>query len=1748
MPISKYHIRNEYSLADPELYRAADKDDPEALLEAVAMAGLVGLLRQLGDLAEFATEIFHNLHEEVMATSARGQSLMARVQQLEAEVPSLEKAFFSQTHHSSFFTNGGMDWHPNLRSEQNLVTQGDLPRFIMDSYEECRGPPRLFLLDKFDVAGAGACLKRYTDPSFFKLESASPVKATIGVHREKRIRKVKKKGSRLRDSEAPNVVPTHAKLHQLLLEERIENGYSNPARLVKLKKRQLNGPAVEAKAGKSYMGKFLETPSPDHKMICETSICPLPATLTSDDTSEEGLKILEISSISPVKKSLGNENTCSSPNEQELELKPFSKVDGETNGDLVKVKEQIPDGVADEMSFNHIRLPDETELAIDEQKKIECSLDHSDDVTSEVDNFMDALTTMESELETDNEYKPKISFLNIQKVSDTDDKEEHQLQFRFSYSPSFGDSSISDDISSLKQDRNEEHIEVQARLSDALSTGTASTSDNHSSFRRDGDECIELQGHFSDSQSIGNSSTSDKNSSLKKDRSDFPHSDSLSTAVENMPSEPILVTNTKYYDQEVEVRASNHLPQIVEFENTDCGKFVMHDDAHIHEKENSDSGQTSSDLMTSRQVLCSDIGPTSPVTLSAGTQSDETPSGTVELNLRLDDDEDRTGLVEPITAKPDSLSLIKDGACPVDSSEKTSLDNLDVDDPYVHLQVSNDLEVAHEDECSDHSEIKMFHEESPSENCSGILVCKDIGSRGEDPVGSSVEELGLNSGTAVVLDCRDSKDEDCTIATQLNLEDLSPVVKVPPLSCFAGELSSGGTHNNPRDEPGSAEIEVLHCDLQTNFEVIPKTVYDDEINGSISSVDPVEGDGQFKHPSFPDIHVMANDVDTENDQSEDKAVYSVPSAESAKNDAGINTCPASGLICSLSRSLSSLQEPLSGSSHSYVMEMESNEVELTQISLDSNAEKREDQLASSLDITSSDIMYSPKGNLTKLEESLSTFSDPQDKVHGPVARESLTELEERKIVDQPEIAWADVQPNLKKSVPCDLPDSEICNNIQNSSSREKFQHNVLAEDVKMVPELSGLDSQQSESCDQNDLLQSGRDSFSSPSYKQLESENDFEQLVQSQVGERDAECLLRDEQNFASEKSQLEEKSPHATTESASEIHAEEGSSSCSLPQSFGWGSNPTKHVMDPVKPLVPDHFPKATQANLDEMPPMPPLPPMQWRMGRVQHTSLASQREELEVSQASVQPTQPTKPHTESQFVLPTSERETLLYQSQFLPVMAVESDKLQQSSGFSVGVSGHPVAIPLQFPIMVNEAKGQYNHLMLDRNQIQNPFLTLPSTGRPPHGYIVTSEADMVQNSNLHPTVLPAECAISMLDSISSQEKLIQPPIQLMTDTSSEVKILQQSLSNVVSTGMPPHDVASEGEMVQNSNLCATIPPAECSVSGHDSITQEKLTQPPSQLMVETSSEVKTLQHSKSNVVSTGRSPHGVASEEEMVHNSKLCAAIPPAEHAVSGLDSISPQEKPTQPPSSSKTETSSNDTLQQSISNVVSTDRPSQGHIASEGEMVPNSNPCPPTPTTECAVSGHDSISSQEKLTQPPSQLMTETSLEVKIVHQSVSNVEGEQGCLSVSLMSPSSVESREPNQSFVPFEGEMTSSLDTYAQTSNYDSERTNGKPKNKLPRPRSPLIDAVAAHDKSTLRRVTERVMPEIAPKVDERDSLLEQIRTKSFNLKPAVDTRPSIQGPTNLKFAAILEKANAIRQVLAGSDDDDDDADSWSDS
>lgn len=435
MALKRYEIRNEYSLADPELYRAADKDDPEALLEGVAMAGLVGVLRQLGDLAEFAAEIFHNLHEEVMATSARGHGLTLRVQQLEAEFPSLEKAFLSQTSHSLFLHNPGVVWHPNLKLDQSLITQGDLPRFVMDSYEECRGPPRLFLLDKFDVAGAGACLKRYTDPSFFKAEFTSSEAAKEELKREKKARKMKKKGSRWRPGENPELAASHFKLHQLLLEERNESQNNAPMHRVKLKRRYSDKFLGNSVSGKSYMEKFLNSHSRDAKSFSESSVH---SRLKMGSSDSSGL----VPEREIVDKSFADHlgrrdrNLMQSRSREEKTPKGSSNmlhVDDERNS--YRFLESAPEM---ELESTFYRVEDKKELVVDAKGNAEASADefHSDDANSEIDNYADALATMDSEGETDTESKPnKERSVKIEmKCVENEEKTELQVQFQESQS------------------------------------------------------------------------------------------------------------------------------------------------------------------------------------------------------------------------------------------------------------------------------------------------------------------------------------------------------------------------------------------------------------------------------------------------------------------------------------------------------------------------------------------------------------------------------------------------------------------------------------------------------------------------------------------------------------------------------------------------------------------------------------------------------------------------------------------------------------------------------------------------------------------------------------------------------------------------------------------------------------------------------------------------------------------------------------------------------------------------------------------------------------------------------------------------------------------------------------------------------------------------------------------------------------------------------------------------------------------
>ncbi|CAN6320323.1 unnamed protein product [Urochloa humidicola] len=352
MPLSRHAVGNEYALGGRDLYRTANQHDPEAVLDGVAMAGLVGVLRQLGDLAEFAAQVFHGLYDEVMSTSARGHGLMLRVQQLEAELPLLEKES-CQRDYLYVASNRGVDWHSNPRVEHGVVTRGVTPRFIMASIKQCRGPPKLFMLDKYDIGGEGACLKRYTDPSFFKTDSACSTVLEEGIQCERRPLKAMEIRPNLQNGEifrCPNAADTDSKLEADLSGEAMVEVPINRRRP---KFRQRNGSVFQS--FRPHVQNLYEKASSEEK----------PPTL---DQSEVRISMID----SP------------DSNTEDRDI----MVDTSISMDKVKATVHKNRSISEEARSSDAR-----------------SAGSSKGYNSEVDIYMDALTTMDSEAETDSEHR-----------------------------------------------------------------------------------------------------------------------------------------------------------------------------------------------------------------------------------------------------------------------------------------------------------------------------------------------------------------------------------------------------------------------------------------------------------------------------------------------------------------------------------------------------------------------------------------------------------------------------------------------------------------------------------------------------------------------------------------------------------------------------------------------------------------------------------------------------------------------------------------------------------------------------------------------------------------------------------------------------------------------------------------------------------------------------------------------------------------------------------------------------------------------------------------------------------------------------------------------------------------------------------------------------------------------------------------------------------------------------------------------
>uniref|UniRef100_A0A2C9V9W2 Protein SCAR n=1 Tax=Manihot esculenta TaxID=3983 RepID=A0A2C9V9W2_MANES len=1362
MPLSRYQLRNEYGLADPELYRAADKDDPEALLEGVAMAGLVGVLRQLGDLAEFAAEVFHDLHEEVMATASRGHGLMARVQQLEAEFPSIERAFLSQTDHSPFFTNAGVDWHPNLRMEQNLITRGDLPRFVRDSYEECRGPPRLFLLDKFDVAGAGACLKRYTDPSFVKVEATSFGVPALDVQREKKIRKVKKKGSRWRNGETPEVPTSHAKLHQLFLEERVENGHSDPARLVKLKRRQLDGSPFDLKSGKSYMEKFLGTPSPEHKVVHEVPVNPLPLQLILDNSDDSGLEIVEIITVSPVKKSSeGKESTCLSPTSPQVAVKPHGhELNGEAiNREIVKVPDPVAGGEADESPYVIHKVATESELAVDAEERTEASLDgdHSDDLISEVDNYMDALTTMESELETDNEYKLKTEQVFL-KVG------EHRAD----------------------SDAIEEHLDVQA--------------------------------NSSDSQSLGNYSMSDDGrDSFKKGQSSFSYSDSVSNFAENIPSDIEGVVNIFPSSVQAGILDSPFDPPSVDMETlgNQSSELVMANEKCIEEDTIPSAGEAARSLCPSDSdnLLLLSVPVANSVVVD--TKSDEI-SSYIKISPKSPEIDDN------VSSLLDSSILISDvpphGAHDhllTVSSEGCLVEDSDHEGPNIVLHTSDMADMEKKE--SDVS-VKEVLQTDCADGIDGVILVEGkidsphavIFPSTEQIPCSILPEVDVDLGVTLASESSgmvnpvriDSEVVD--VVAGANSENLRGIAETPEVDSIVDHQCSDIAIDVSRIEYDLNEVGITYS-KEMSLEETSGADDGEEIGEPASKLDVMRGDSvPFEHPAnysdkqIPDEHVnLKDDVGA--------SPGSVTVTIGANDDVNEANNLSSDLVVSSSSNLPHIQESQTGNEGAHQKGLDFSEG-AHQKGFDINvgafpeycpeSEEQREVAPTVLNSSPYELVSDDHSNVDVLEHVHESAIANQTQHCSYISDDTVPSPEVRKLdLESTE------QANLRHSI--DTSEDAVCSTTSHQSEVEtSLEHSMeLPADQILVGSVCGVvDEANFESLDPQSTSPCHLPGSGLPSEPLLELQSD--QLDKGYLQADEASPKTSDLQSEQMQTvSNIDKKrwpiaSPEQDATSSLELQ---------IPPA-GQELNDTMSRRNPFDSVFPSFC--ALPENLEEVPPLPPLPPMQWRLGKVQPAPLASHREWIDHGVDTLLPTQSSAADGKIRFDSLSSGTEIMQPPNTFSNNICADIQNPRHMSTEPVENSLMPTPLSLEMPAVVCNANCLA--FSLERQQSLNPFLASPEiiNDRPEDGSLASAGRPIESSSNLSSPVVDVEYILNEHDPLPSRGLEIKPSNRLTSELILEAK-------------EPEHSLQNSEEEERDSHDKSVSPPIMLKDQQHDSVT---------------------------------------------------------------------------------------------------------------------------------------------------------------------------------------------------------------------------------------------------------------------------------------------------------------------------------------
>lgn len=1269
----------------------------------------------------------------------------------------------------------------------------------------------------------------------------------------------------------------------MFLEERIENGYSDPARRVKLKKRHLNGSAVDSKTRKSYMDKFVETYSPECKLVCATSVTSPVLKLSSDNKNESGLRILDISIVSPAEKSPERSIASSPTNDQEVILK--QSMDGLNGGsfygEIAKGSEQNSDGETDNSYSNLQMVAVEKELEVDGEDKTEGSFEeyNSDDVASEVDNYVDALATMESEMDTDSDCRPKSNLL-LMKVdkcrtdSDANEEEHLELQAQSLDSQSNENSSMSDDWNnSFERDRTSLHSDTLSNLVENTPSECNAAAKEFPSTEAGGaeDTCIE-EGVNPDSGDIScNRLVREMSPTLlhPDGGANSPVASYVGPLLDETSSDKSKV-GSESFDIKENGTNLDHFMAVVPYDSSQAkDESTNTSPTHpLDESDEEDLGATSDDL---------------PHLTNVEEKASVNHSGNDSVNQVFHTqcaDEDAMGsstyrkIDSPrLSIPPTEEHLFSSAMTEVQTSSGTTLlpHNSDVANPDNRVSEVDDP-------------VK------PTAFKSGVIpwrrISRESYPEGDAPLTHGLIEQKDAPQTHVLMDQQisDLNEDVSHYEEKFNVKERSRTVDDEEIGLFTSNVDAEGGDSVSVELPSNSPTYSGHGDHVISANIVPETVHVEDVavssaaaaqSGDVndfidkspgtSNVDAEEeeGDSVSVDPSNSPTysghgnHVISDNIVLETVHVEDATVSSAAFAKSDDVNDFIDSSPDA--ICSPPLNFMNLHESLPDFRDSHLKESESDEVASPKFVADSEMQKEASKcevvLPDSESNPSKSAAYGPSSsevfdddrNFSLDEESenrLTVYDDPTASTSLEMSNQdsesqSLDQSHQEYAVssstsDLPEPDLRETETSLENLL--DLQANQVhMEHLERDGASDRLEA-ALERSLEFQSDQLGME------CSQEDQASTNSLNFQSA---QIWYPNDLDK-VRSKLFSMDD----------ISQKTCLD-----ASLESFPENFPSQPSTSEFLPESAAQETDLMKQKVEPLESILP-RFVQPPVVNLEDTPPLPPLPPMQWRLGKMQHAPLASQRELGGVSHDSFLPLQSMKADEKAQFDLPAPQRELMRPQNPFLSLASEEDMKSQPVSEPLVGHVVPPSPY-LQLPTN-NDSNYQYNFPDLGGMQFSSPFIQLSTVSGDSSGhYDIALEGEKGLSSSKPFTVPGTECTTFRQDPVFSHGEIVHPQ-QLMPETGLEPEVLHHSFNNseleqarplatsvtapTMDNEPPQHSLpTSEGEKVESSSKPLTVPDTECTTSRHDPLFSHGATiQPQQQLTPESGLEPKDLQHS--------------------------------------------------------------------------------------------------------------------------------------------------------------------------------------------------------------------------------------------------------------------------------------------------------------